>query len=242
MSLERLQKVLAKSTTYSRRKAERLILEGRVAVNGRTVIRLGTKVDAHRDRISLDGKPLNPEARTVYYLVHKPRGIVCTLNDPQGRPIITDLLKGVKERVFPVGRLDMDSEGLILLTNDGDLALRLQHPRYGVRKTYHVLVKGVPSASRLEKMRQGRDAEQGERPPLKVEPLKVQGRNAWIEIVISEGKKRQVRLMCREAGLEVVRLKRISLGGLTLRGMKPGSFRPLKSQEVSMLKRSTSCT
>jgi pseudouridine synthase len=237
MMLERLQKVLAERTLYSRRKAEQLIVDGRVSVNGETVTRLGTRINPDTDRIAVDGLEVPARQRKVYYVLNKPRGILCTVHDPQGRPIITDLLKGVKERVFPVGRLDMNSEGLILLTNDGDMALKLQHPRFGVRKTYEVLVKGMPAQEQLARMRRGMVLEHGATAPAQVKPLKMEEKNTWILITIAEGKKRQVRHMCREVGLPVLRLKRVALDGLKLGRLKVRGYRLLKREEVDILKR-----
>ena len=161
MSRERLQKVLAKITPYSRRKAEDLISAGRVFVNGKIVGALGTTVDPLKDEIRLDGRRLEFSESKVYVLLYKPRGYLCTLNDPQGRPIVTDLIKGIKERIYPVGRLDQDSEGLMMLTNDGDIALKMTHPRYQVKKTYMVLVSSVPTRNQVEALQRGVELEDG---------------------------------------------------------------------------------
>jgi 23S rRNA pseudouridine2605 synthase len=237
MMQERLQKILAERTSYSRRKAEQLIVEGRVSVNGKIAERLGTKVDPDRDLIVVDGTEVPPAESKVYYMLNKPPGVLCTMSDPQGRPIITGLLKEIKERIFPVGRLDMNSEGLLLLTNDGDLALRLQHPRFGVSKTYEVLVKGLPAPEQLASMRRGMVLEQGVTAPARVDLLKTEGKNAWIRVIIKEGKKRQVRYMCRELGLSVIRVKRVALDRLKLENLKMGGYRPLTHAEVELLKR-----
>ena len=169
MSLIRLQKALANATMYSRRKAEDLIVKGRVSVNGRVVAELGAKVDPDRDEVAVDGTVIPRGENKVYFLLYKPRGVVSTTDDPQSRPTVTSLLQDVKERVYPVGRLDLDSEGLLLLTNDGDLALKVMHPRYGMKKTYLVLVKTVPTSQQLEHLRKGVTLEEGETRPAQVE-------------------------------------------------------------------------
>lgn len=236
MSLIRLQKALASATIYSRRKAEELIVKGRVSVNGRVITELGAKVDLERDAIAVDGALIPGGEKKVYFLLYKPRGVVSTTDDPQNRPTVTSLLQNVTERVYPVGRLDLDSEGLMLLTNDGDLALKVMHPRYGMKKTYQVLVKTVPTSQQLEQLRKGVKLEEGETRPAQVEVEKIQGKKAWVRFVIGEGKKRQVRRMCAAVGLTVLRLKRVALGNLTLKGLKPGSYRRLKPFEVERLK------
>ena len=236
MSLVRLQKALANATIYSRRKAEDLIVKGRVSVNGRIVAELGAKVDPDRDEIAVDGAPIPGGEKKVYILLYKPRGVVSTTDDPQNRPTVTSLLHNVQERIYPVGRLDMDSEGLLLLTNDGDLALKIMHPRYGTKKTYRVLLKTIPTSQQLEQLRKGVQLEEGETRPAQVDVDKIQGKKAWVKFVIGEGKKRQVRRMCAAVGLTVLRLKRVALGSLSLKGLKPGSYRRLKPFEVERLK------
>lgn len=232
---ERLQKVLAQAGFASRRAAEGMIVAGRVAVNGTVVTELGTKVDPDSDVVTLDGKLVAVEKERVYVLLHKPAGYVTTLSDPQGRPLVTDLLKGVSERVFPVGRLDYNTEGLLLLTNDGALANRLAHPRYGVEKEYHVRVRGEVSAEQLAALSGGVELEEGKTAPARASVVKGSDNNTWISLVIHEGRYRQVRRMCEEVGLTVVRLKRVRYGFLEMGGLRPGEFRLLTGDEVKRL-------
>ncbi len=232
----RLQKFLASATRFSRRKAEEAIQQGRVTVNGRLVTEMGTKIDPAADTVTLDNEPVKLEEKKVYLLMYKPRGVLCTTNDPEGRPVVGDLLENVRERVFPVGRLDMDSEGLLLLTNDGDLALKLMHPRFEVKKTYQVLTERSPSDSQLAMLRQGVMLDDTTAIPLEVRISKLQGRKTWVKVVISEGKKRQVRRMFEKVSLRVLRLRRVALASLTLRGLKPGTYRSLTPYEIRQLK------
>ncbi len=238
MAEERLQKVLARAGVASRRKAEALIAAGRVRVNGEVVRQLGTKVDPHRDRIEVDGRPVRLPRRHTYLLLHKPMGVVTTLRDPQGRPTVADLIRGVEARVFPVGRLDQDTEGLLLLTDDGELAYRLTHPRYGVEKVYHALVRGRPSAATLERWRRGGIVVEG-RPsaPAQVRVLRTVREGTWLEIVLHEGRKRQVRRVAAALGHPVLYLKRVRLGPLTLGRLPRGRWRPLSRREVRALRR-----
>jgi 23S rRNA pseudouridine2605 synthase len=208
-----------------------------VQVNGRTVTELGAKADPNHDRIRVDGRPLRPLEEHVYLLLNKPPGVVTTLSDPQGRPTIRDLLPRLKQRVFPVGRLDFRSAGLLLLTNDGDLALRLTHPRYGVRKTYRVKVRGAPAEDALRRLRQGVELPDGRTQPAQVRVLETSERKTWLEIVIAEGKQRQVRRMCEHVGLPVEKLIRTQLGPLRLGKLPPGYVRPLTPEEIAKLHR-----
>jgi len=232
---ERLQKVLAQAGFASRRAAEGMITAGRVAVNGTVVTELGTKVDPDSDVVTLDGKLVAVEKERVYVLLHKPAGYVTTLSDPQGRPLVTDLLKGVSARVFPVGRLDYNTEGLLLLTNDGALANRLAHPRYGVEKEYHVRVRGEVSGEQLAALAGGVALEEGKTAPAQARVVKGSDNNTWLSLVIHEGRYRQVRRMCEEVGLTVVRLKRVRYGFLEMGGLRPGEFRFLTGDEVKRL-------
>ena len=165
----------------------------------------------------LDGRKLEFSESKVYVLLYKPRGYLCTVHDPQGRPIVTDLIKGIKERIYPVGRLDQNSEGLMMLTNDGDVALKMTHPRYQVKKTYMVLVSGVPTKNQVQALQRGVELEDGVTSPAGVKVIKQQGKKWWLQITVSEGKKRQVRRMCGHVGLSVVRLKRTALEALPSR-------------------------
>ena len=231
---ERLQKILSHAGLSSRRAAEEMILSGRVTVNGHTIRELGTKADPSRDRITVDGRPLAAEARPVYIALHKPAGVMTTLSDPEGRPTVRDLLTGVRERVYPVGRLDFNSAGLLIFTNDGELAMRLTHPRYGVRKIYHVKVRGTPDEAQRRRLGQGIRLEEGMTAPASVRVVESSPTKSWLEIAIAEGKKRQVRRMCEAVGLQVDKLLRIAFGPLKLGKLAPGEWRPLT--EVELLK------
>jgi|Deesub1362A_J573_1020465.scaffolds.fasta_scaffold01391_4 pseudouridine synthase len=239
MAQERLQKILARAGVASRRKAEELILAGRVAVDGRVVRELGTKADPARQRITVDGRPLPPPQGRRYWLVHKPRGVVSTARDPQGRPKVTDLLppEARAARLYPVGRLDRDSEGLVLLTNDGELAHRLMHPRYQVPKHYRVWVKGRPSPAALERLRRGVDIGEA-RPtaPARVYLKSASEARSKLSIVTHEGRKREIRRMCQAVGHPVLRLVRVGLGPLRLGDLPPGAARPLTRNELMALR------
>lgn len=240
MTPERLQKVLAHAGVASRRACERLILDGRVSVNGSTVTELGTKVDPARDAIRLDGKRVGQAPRHRTYLVlNKPRGFVTTLKDPEGRPTVKDLIRGVRARVYPVGRLDYDSEGLLILTDDGDLARRLMHPSSGVAKTYLAKVRGEPSPEALRRLERGVRIEGKPTLPATAR-LARRGENPWIEVRIVEGRNRQIRKMLDAVGHPVMRLRRTGYGPLTLGKLAHGLFRPLTDGEVETLRRAAS--
>jgi len=233
---ERLQKLIARAGLASRRQAEEWIREGRVTVNNR-VARIGESADARNDQIRLDGVPLKRQEQKVTVLLNKPRGYVCSLNDPQGRMLVTELVKDVPERLFPVGRLDYNSEGLLLLTNDGDLSHALSHPGKEIEKTYLVKVRGQLRPRMAEQMRSGITLDDGLTLPAKVSHIRSSGSNCWFEVTLKEGRNRQVRRMCEFFGLVVVRLKRIKVGFLTLEGVRSGTWRPLQSAEIARLKR-----
>ncbi len=233
---ERLQKTLSRAGIASRRAAERWILEGRVTVNGETVSRLGTLVDASVDAIRVDGKriPAAPRART-YLMLHKPQGYVTTLRDPEGRPTVLDLLSGVRPRVFPIGRLDYRTEGLLLLTDDGDLARDLMRPASAVPKTYLAKVRGEPSRESLARLCRGIELDGRKTRPARAAVVR-RGPNAWVEITVVEGRKRQVRRMLEAIGHPVTRLRRIRYAGLGLGDLPSGRFRPLSADEVERLR------
>jgi 23S rRNA pseudouridine2605 synthase len=234
---ERLQKVLAAAGVASRRKCEEIILEGRVEVNGAVVKELGTKVDSSIDEIKVDGRAIFGEHK-IYLLLNKPKGVITSAADPGGRKVVTDFLYGVKERVFPVGRLDYDTEGLLLLTNDGEFAHLLTHPKHHVPKTYHATVKGVPHGSLLDKLRAGIQLEDGMTSPAVVEYADVnpEKNETIIEITIYEGRNRQVRRMFDAIHFPVIKLKRIKFGALWLTGLARGKFRPLRKDEIEALR------
>ncbi len=233
---DRLQKVLAQRGLGSRRHCEELIADGRVTVNGDIAI-LGRRVDVMHDRIEVDGAPLAVRPGLVYYLLNKPKGVVTTLADPQRRRIVTDFVP-TEPRVFPVGRLDADTEGLLLLTNDGELAHRLTHPSYGVEKEYLAEVAGRPSAAAIRQLREGVELEDGATAPAKValSPPNL------LRITIHEGRNRQVRRMCDAIGHPIRRLVRVRVGTITDRHLKPGVWRALTMDEVRALERAVADT
>jgi pseudouridine synthase len=237
--MERLQKVLAAAGVCSRRAAERLIEAGRVRVNGSVVTRLGTRVDPAGDSIEVDGKPIGsrPERRT-YVALHKPRGYVTTLSDPEGRPSVADLITNVGARVFPVGRLDFQSEGLLLVTDDGELARDLMHPGTGVGKTYAVKVRGRPEATALSRLARGIRLDGRLTLPARLHLVKP-GANSWLEVTVVEGRKHLVRRMLRSVGHPVVRLRRIRYDGIRLGRLAPGEWRHLSDAEVTRLRRAS---
>lgn len=234
--MERLQKVLAAAGVGSRRKCEQMIQEGRVQVNGETVTELGTKVDPQSDAIQVDGRPILSEKK-VYIMLHKPRGVITSVTDPAGRKTVMDFLKPIKERVYPVGRLDYDTEGLLLLTNDGEFANKLTHPKFHVPKTYLATVKGIPHGSVLEKLAQGIQLEDGMTAPAEVEyyDISADQKESVIEITIHEGRNRQVRRMFEAVNHPVIRLKRVRFGSLRLEGLPRSKYRLLTPKEVQEL-------
>jgi 23S rRNA pseudouridine2605 synthase len=232
---ERLQKVLARAGVGSRRTNEMLIAEGRVTVNGEVAV-LGRRVDPGRDRVALDGVPVVVDATVVHWVLNKPAGYVTTAHDTHGRPTVLDLVPG-EPRVFPVGRLDLETEGLLLLTNDGDLAQLLTHPRHGVEKEYFVEVEGKPSPAALRRLREGVELDDG--PTLPARARIVQESPALtttaLAIVVKEGRKRMVRRMCATVGHPVVRLARTRIGPLRDPRLAPGTWRALTTEEVRAL-------
>ncbi len=234
--MDRLQKILSQAGVASRRAGERLMLEGRVTVNGTTVRELGTKADPARDDIRVDGRRITTAVRRRYILLNKPRGYVTTRSDPQRRPTVMALLAGVREYVYPVGRLDVDSEGLLLLTNDGDLAAHLTHPRHGLPRVYEVVVLGVPDAHDLGRLAGGIPLDGRPTRPARVRLLRARGDQAVLELTIAEGRKRQVRRMCEAIGHPVVALTRVAIGPIRDPRLKPGRWRELTATEVQRLK------
>jgi 23S rRNA pseudouridine2605 synthase len=232
---ERLQKVLAAAGIGSRRECELLIEQGRVMIDGRVVSRLGTRVDPERQRIRVDGEAVQTERR-VYYLLNKPKGFLSTNFDPSGRPRAIDILKAVPQRLFSAGRLDRESEGLLLLTNDGELTNRLTHPRYGVPKTYVVQVAGQPTPDDLTKMRKGVYLSEGKVTVDSVRRKGARGKSTLLEIVLSEGRNREIRRMLARLGHKVMRLTRTAIGPVTDRGLRPGEFRKLQPDELQILR------
>ncbi len=233
---ERLQKYLARCGVASRRAAERLIVEGRVAVNGVIVATLGATVDPARDRVEVGGESVAPPAVLRYVLLNKPPRVVSTASDPRGRRTVVDLAP-TDLRLFPVGRLDFDSEGAILLTNDGELAFRLTHPRHKVEKEYRVLVRGGVGEAELERLRSGVPLDGSPTAAAKLEVMDRSGPTCWLRLVIHEGRNRQIRRMAEHVGLRVERLIRTRIGPIGLCGLRPGAWRELRPEEVAALRR-----
>lgn len=235
--MERLQKFMARHGVASRRACEEIIAAGRVRVNGKTVTAPGTTVDPARDRVAVDGRLLGGPEKLVYLMIYKPRGYLSTVRDPGGRKKVTDLVPEVGERVFPVGRLDYDSEGLLILTNDGDLTYRLTHPSHNVPKTYRARVRGVPDQAGLDLLSAGVVLDDGPTAPAQIIFIEERDGNALLEVTIHQGRNRQIRRMFEKIGHEVIRLKRTRVGPLSLGDLKPGQYRRLGEDEVIRLKK-----
>lgn len=233
---QRLQKVIAEMGLASRRKAEELIREGRVTVNG-SIATIGMKADPLKDHVKVDGKLLFRPEKKVYFIFNKPRGVVTSMNDPEGRPTVHDFVRGIKQRVFPVGRLDYDSEGMLLLTNDGEFTHAVLHPSKKIPKTYLVKIKGNIEDENMEKLRNGIRLERTVTAPAKVKRLRKSESNSWIEMVIYEGKKRQIRRMLERVGHSVIRLMRIKINGIEMGPLKPGACRLISPEEMKILKK-----
>jgi pseudouridine synthase len=236
MKPERLQKILSKAGVTSRRKAEDLILEGRVSVNGNIVRELGTKAVLGRDEIRVDGKTIKPETEKLVLALFKPKRCVTTLNDPQGRSTVADFVNKFPMRLYPIGRLDYDAEGLLLLTNDGELAHRLQHPSYKVPKTYLVKVRGHPPTEALARLQQGVNLEDGITAPAELKVMEDDQKATWLSLTLREGRKHQVKRMCAAVGHPVLKLRRTKIGPIRLDDLRPGEIRRLKSREVRSLR------
>ncbi len=238
---ERLQKILSAAGVASRRLAEALILQGRVSVNGAVVTALGTKADPAVDEIRVDGRRLHGPQRHRYILLNKPRGYLTSRSDPQGRPTVLDLLTRVREYVYPVGRLDYDSEGLLLLTNDGDLAARLTHPRHEVERVYEARVRGIPAPHEIARLERGIVIEGRRTAPAKVtlsrRPPDTASPQSLLLLSIHEGRRRQVRNMLDAIGHPVVRLRRVRIGPIADEGLRTGHYRDLTPDEIAKLRR-----
>jgi pseudouridine synthase len=236
MAEERLQKILSRAGLTSRRKAEQLMLEGRVTVNGQTVTELGSKADPERDRIEVDGRRVGAPRRLLYLALNKPKNCVTTLDDPEGRPTVIEYLKGVRERVFPVGRLDFASEGLLVITNDGELANRMMSAASHLEKTYLVKVNGPLSAEQEAEFRAGIPLGGRRTAPAELRLVR-RAENPWYEVRLIEGRKNQVRMMFKHFGRLVEKLKRVRIGFLELGALRPGEYRGLTPAEVTRFRR-----
>jgi len=234
---ERLQVVLARAGVASRHQAERLIREGRVTVNGQVVRKLGTHVVWGQDAIRVDNRLICRLEPKVTVVLNKPKRVLSTSHDPRGRPTTAELVRKIKAHIFPVGRLDYHTEGLLILTNDGELAQHLQHPRYGIPKTYRAKVKGMPAAEVLQSLRSGVMLDSKRTAPAQVKKIGTTGKNTWLEITIKEGRNRQVRRMCWAVGHPVLKLKRTRYGPIRLGDLKPGTYRDLTPAEMEKLRK-----
>jgi len=237
---ERLQKIIAHAGVSSRREAEAMIREGRVTLNGRVVDELGTRADAKRDHIKVDGKLITQAEPHRYILLYKPKEVMTTVEDPQGRRTVIDLVRGIRERIYPVGRLDFHSEGLVLLTNDGELAFKVSHPTHGSVKTYSVKVRGVPEERLVDKLRRGITIDGKRTLPCDIERMHTTGKrddegNSWFEVKLREGRTQQIRKMFQAVGHPVSKLRRVAIGPISDPKLTPGVWRELTKQEVKML-------
>lgn len=231
--VERLQKFLARAGVASRRASEELIQSGHIRVNGQVITELGYKIDPAKDRVEADGKEIGLPQK-AYIMYNKPRNIITSCSDPQGRDTVMEHVPEIPG-LHPVGRLDRASEGLLFLTNDGDFTLKLTHPRHGIEKTYRAYVQGHPNERALQTLRDGVMLSDGRTAPAKVELLEKDSNGSWLELVIHEGRNRQVRRMCEAVGFPVIRLKRIQVGPIDLKGLRPGQYRNLTPEEVQAL-------
>ena len=228
----RLQKYLAQCGVASRRKAEELITAGRIQVDGKVMTLLGAKIDPKAQKVCFDGQPVLPEEKLVYILLNKPKGYVTTLRDPQGRPVVTSLIKDIPQRLFPVGRLDLDTEGALILTNDGNFAQKVQHPSHETNKTYEALVSGHPGKTKLQQLEKGILLDGKMTSPATITVIKRFGHQTLLQITIHEGRKRQVRKMFDFIGNPVVNLKRIAYGRLFLKNLPSGAYKELNHKDL----------
>ncbi len=232
---ERLQKILAHAGIASRRKAEALILEGKVEVNGKVVRELGSKADIDEDVVKVDGKSIAGAEDKVHFVLYKPAGCVTTLADPEGRRTIAEYLTAIPERVYPVGRLDYDVEGALIVTNDGELAHQLMHPKFGVRRTYLAKVPGVPEDAQIARLLSGVRLEDGRAKALEAEVQSRTPKNTWVRVVVAEGRSHLVKRLMEAVGLPVQRLHRSDYGGVGVQGLRPGEVRELSRAELAAL-------
>lgn len=237
--LPKVQKILSEWGVASRRKAEELIREGRVAINGRPA-QVGDRADPAKDHIRVDGRRISLPPQKIYILLNKPKGVVTTTDDPEGRKTVLDFLPAHNRRLYPVGRLDYDAEGLLLLTNDGELSHRLSHPSFRIPRTYRVKVKGRPTSAEIRRLSQGIYLEDGRTAPCRTASLGGSEENLWLEMVLSEGRNRQVKRMWEKLGYPVLKLKRVGFAGLSLGKLQPGEYRALRPAEVQKLKKLSS--
>lgn len=235
MPEERLQKILAKAGIASRRNAEELIRQGKVTVDGKVVTEMGCRVDPDLQVVAFEGRPLCVEEEKIYLLLNKPKGYVTTLHDPQGRPIVSSLLTGISSRVFPVGRLDFDTEGALIMTNDGDFAERILHPRFEIERTYQAKVRGLPTHEKIHLLEEGLELEGKKTWPAKVSIIAKEPATTTLEITIHEGRKRQVRKMFQAIDHRVIALRRIAYGGLQLGALPTGQYRRLTPADLHLI-------
>jgi pseudouridine synthase len=233
---QRLQKILSTAGITSRRKAEEMLLQGRIAVNGTIVRKPGSLADTALDLIEVDGVPIGRSENKVYIMLHKPAGYITSVSDPEGRPTVMQLIEKIPERIFPVGRLDYDTEGLLVLTNDGDFAHILQHPRHDIQRTYRVKVHGLPAHAQLEKLRQGVVIDGTKMSCHRIKPIEHTPKNTWLELVLYEGRNRQIKKMFEGIGHRVTRIMRTAFGPLLLDTLPPGAYRFMTKQEIRAVK------
>ena len=234
--MERLQKVMAHAGVASRRKSEEIIAAGRVKVNGKKVTEMGIKVDPQKDIIEVDGKEISKEKK-VYYKLYKPTGYVTTVEDPQGRNTVLDLLNDTNQRIYPVGRLDMDSSGLLILTNDGDLTYKITHPSHEFEKEYEVVVNGKLNSDNLNLFKQGIKLKEGKTSPARIYKINEDSKNTTYKVIIHEGMNRQIRRMFDKLGFNVVSLKRVRIGNITLGSLRPAEYKQISKEDLKDLLR-----